>query len=158
MYSLNLPVVPNKIVTLPDETREWLAEVLAFSDDETEWLNDIFREETPIDIFRNVDRNHSLVLVENTKTQEVKAEAFEKWNDYPVHQAVLRYLKRNPSKSAKEIYNRVKNDRKNPEIEPGSGKVTIEQIRNVLAYLLQTRYINLDESGNYSLSLTIPLA
>lgn len=98
--------------------------------------------------------------IEQMKTQvqtvaSAEVELFAAWNDYPVHQAILRYLHGKTDKSDRQIYDALRNSRKTVDFAAVQGGNDFEKVKAVLKYLKGKAYITTNSKGECCLSPNI---
>jgi hypothetical protein len=88
-------------------------------------------------------------------SEEDSGALFTAWSDYPIHQAVLRYLHGKSDRSPREIYDALRNSRKTVNFDSIEAPSDIEKVRIALRYLRGKGYISQDYKGKYTLSPNI---
>ena len=79
-----------------------------------------------------------------------KKETYEGWAEYPIHQAVLKYLSDKEGKTDRDIYDAIRRRRNDSEWESVPGTDNMSKLRTILKYLAYNRKISATPKGLYS--------
>ena len=79
-----------------------------------------------------------------------KKETYDGWAEYPIHQAVLKYLSDKEGKTDRDIYDAIRRRRSDSEWESVPGTDNMSKLRTILKYLAYNRKIGATPEGVYS--------